>query len=502
MTDTSHSPLLDRYLAEVDRRLGHLSDAQREDILAGILERIADLEADGVAPEEIVARLGSPESVADAAADEFPPPPGEPSAPSRFFDGKRWVQLVAVLLAVRVLWVLLAMPAFEGTSTTADSDGIVTETTTYATVAESAGLLFALILAAIPVSLTVVPFVIRGASRQTATVVCTLLLAGIAVLTGFSVGGFFVLPLVASVCACVVPPSGLDPRRVLGGLLLGVGVVASWLAWNNRGGPHTCPSSGGGTASAGEPLSCTSLYDPVPFGVVGVVALLVAVGLEAWTASGRRGLAWIEAEAGSGLPKLPGGPSPGGVLEAEGIAPRRQERRCESGLALGGEVCADVHVPVGGDLERRRPPDDVILPPVDPDHRAARLGCQHARGDGLDGEEAPGPVVRLDVGDHAGGGGELTAVHGSTMPRPGAFRRAPAPVAWRDVVVEVAPGAGGARLRALCAGEPGAGALRRVARRRRQGRPRGAVRCARVPGPGERPEMVARGPARRSRADQ
>ncbi len=283
MTDTSHSPLLDRYLAEVDRRLGHLSDAQREDILAGILEHIADLEADGVAPEEIVARLGSPESVADAAAGEFPPPPGEPSAPSRFFDGKRWVQLVAVLLAVRVLWVLLAMPAFEGTSTTTDSDGIVTETTTYATVAESAGLLFALILAAIPVSLTVVPFVIRGASRQTATVVCTLLLAGIAVLTGFSVGGFFVLPLVASVCACVVPPSGFDPRRVLGGLLLGVGVVASWLAWNNRGGPHTCPSSGGDTASAGESLSCTSLYDPVPFGVVGVVALLVAVGLEAWT---------------------------------------------------------------------------------------------------------------------------------------------------------------------------------------------------------------------------
>ena len=125
MTDTSHSPLLDRYLAEVDRRLGHLSDAQREDILAGILEHIADLEADGVAPEEIVARLGSPESVADAAAGEFPPPPGEPSAPSRFFDGKRWVQLVAVLLAVRVLWVLLAMPAFEETSTTTDSATIL-----------------------------------------------------------------------------------------------------------------------------------------------------------------------------------------------------------------------------------------------------------------------------------------------------------------------------------------------------------------------------------------
>ena len=278
MTDTSHSPLLDRYLAEVGWRLRHLSGAQREDILAGLREHIADLETDGVAPEEIVARLGSPESVADAAAGEFPPPPGEPPAPSRFFDGKRWVQLVAVLLAVRVLWVLLAMPAFEETSTTTDSDGIVTETTTYATVAESAGLLFALILAAIPVSLTVVPFVIRGASRQTATVVCTLLLAGIAVLTGFSVGGFFVLPLVASVCACVVPPSGLDPRRVLGGLLLGVGVVASWLAWNNRQGPgEVC------TGSAQTMLSCGEQWDPAPFVIAAAVAVVLAVVLEAWT---------------------------------------------------------------------------------------------------------------------------------------------------------------------------------------------------------------------------
>ena len=170
------------------------------------------------------------------------------------------------------------MPAFEGTSTTADSDGIVTETTTYATVAESAGLLFALILAAIPVSLTVVPFVIRGASRQTATVVCTLLLAGIAVLTGFSVGGFFVLPLVAWVCACVVPPSGLDPRRVLGGLLLGVGVVASWLAWNNRQGPgEVC------TGSAQTMLSCGEQWDPVPFVIAAAVAVVLAVVLEAWT---------------------------------------------------------------------------------------------------------------------------------------------------------------------------------------------------------------------------
>ena len=166
MTDTSHSPLLDRYLAEVGWRLRHLSAAQREDILAGILEHIADLETDGVAPEEIVARLGSPESVADAAAGEFPPPPGEPPAPSRFFDGKRWVQLVAVLLAV----------------------------------------------------------------------------------------------------------------RVLGGLLLGVGVVASWLAWNNRQGPgEVC------TGSAQTMLSCGEQWDPAPFVIAAAVAVVLAVVLEAWT---------------------------------------------------------------------------------------------------------------------------------------------------------------------------------------------------------------------------
>ncbi|MBK7822524.1 MAG: hypothetical protein IPJ61_16045 [Tessaracoccus sp.] len=284
MTDTSHGSLLDRYLAEVGWRLRHLPRAQREDILAGLREHVADLESRGATPEEIVARLGSPESVAEAAAGEFPPLPGEqPAVSSRFFDGKRWVQLVAAVLALRVLWVVLFLPAYEGTSTSTDSDGNVVETMTHATIAEVNGLLFALVLGAMPIALTLIPFFVRGKARQTVTVVCTLLLAGIAVLTGFTVGPFFVLPLVALVCACVVPPSGFDPRRALAGLLVGVGVVAGWIAWNNRVGPFTCPSSGSGTSDGGSSFSCSDQYDPVPFLVVGVLALLVAVGLEMWT---------------------------------------------------------------------------------------------------------------------------------------------------------------------------------------------------------------------------
>ena len=43
MTDTSHDPMLDRYLADVARRLGHLPRSQRDDVLAGLREHIAEL---------------------------------------------------------------------------------------------------------------------------------------------------------------------------------------------------------------------------------------------------------------------------------------------------------------------------------------------------------------------------------------------------------------------------------------------------------------------------
>ena len=201
MTKTSHDRLLDRYLADVSRRLGHLSRAQREDVLAGLREHIAELQAEGATAEQIIARLGSPDEVAAAAASELPP------APSRFFDAKRLVQLVAVALAGRASWTLLFTPLYEGWSHWEKSDGTSGEEITYQTLAEVNGWPLTLLVAAIPLALTLAPALARGRARQTVTIVCTALLAAITVLTGFSVGPLYALPLVAAVCASLVPPT-------------------------------------------------------------------------------------------------------------------------------------------------------------------------------------------------------------------------------------------------------------------------------------------------------
>lgn len=269
MTKTSHGPLLDRYLAEVSRRLSHLSRAQREDVLAGLREHITELQTEGATAEEIIARLGSPDEVAAAAVSELPP------RAARFFDAKRLVQLVAVALAAGATWTLLFARVYEGWSNGEDSEGTGGEALTQQTMAEVNGWPLTLMVAAIPLALTLIPVFVRGKARQTVTIVCAVLLAGIAVLTGFSVGALYVLPLVAAACACLVPPTRHDPRHALALILTGTGLIALWLAWNNRQGP-------GDKCEGNPPVTCHEYFDPAPFLTAGIVAVLLAISLELW----------------------------------------------------------------------------------------------------------------------------------------------------------------------------------------------------------------------------
>lgn len=188
-------------LADVARRLGHLPRSQRDDVLAGLREHIAVLRDAGAPPEDIVAQLGSPESIADAASSELPP------RRPRFWDAKRWVQFVAVALSIRVAWMMMFAPMYVGTSSWQNSDGTHGEETSTQTMIEANGWPLVLMVAAIPLTLTLAPALARGRFRQTITVVCTALLAGISILTGFSVGPLYVLPLIAAACACLVPPT-------------------------------------------------------------------------------------------------------------------------------------------------------------------------------------------------------------------------------------------------------------------------------------------------------
>lgn len=130
-----------------------------------------------------------------------------------FFDAKRWVQLVAVALAFHASWTILFVPLYSGWSSWENSDGTSGEEYLEQTLPDVNGWPLALMVAAIPLLLTLVPALVRGKGRQATTVACTVVLAGIAVLTGFSVGAFYLLPLVASVCACLVPPIRHDPSH-------------------------------------------------------------------------------------------------------------------------------------------------------------------------------------------------------------------------------------------------------------------------------------------------
>ena len=270
MTRTFHDRLLHRYLADVSGRLGHLTRAQREDVLAGLRDHIAELQAEGATAEQIIARLGSPDEVAAAAASELPP------APSRFFDAKRLVQLVSVALAGWASWTLLFTPVYEGWSHWEKSDGTSGDEVTYQTLAEVNGWPLAIMVAAIPLALTLAPALARGKGRQMVTIVCTVLLAAITVLTGFSVGPLYVLPLVAAICACLVPPTRYDLRRTVALILTGTGVIAFWLAWSNRQGP-------GEVCEGNPPTECHEYFDPAPFLAAGAGAILLATGLELWT---------------------------------------------------------------------------------------------------------------------------------------------------------------------------------------------------------------------------
>jgi hypothetical protein len=187
---------LDRYLADVAVRLAGLRREQREEVLTGLREHIADLAAAGSSPADILGQLGSAASVAEAAAIELPDR-------RRFWDAKRQVQLGSILLALGGSWMVLLATVHEEHAESSDG---TTGSITYYRVKDLLGWPTALAFAALPLVLTIVPIVFHGRARQTALVLCTALLAVCAFVGGATVASFLIAGLVASCIACVVPP--------------------------------------------------------------------------------------------------------------------------------------------------------------------------------------------------------------------------------------------------------------------------------------------------------
>jgi uncharacterized membrane protein len=187
---------LDRYLNDIAKRLAGLRREQRDEVLDGLREHMADLSAAGASPDEILAQLGSPASVADAAAVEL-------ADRRRFWDAKRWVQLVSILAAFSGSWmVLFATVREEVVESTDGTSGSIT----FYRVGDLLGWPTALVLAAAPLVLTIVPLVVSGRTRQTALVLGTALLAVTAFVSGLTIATFLSVALIVAITACILPP--------------------------------------------------------------------------------------------------------------------------------------------------------------------------------------------------------------------------------------------------------------------------------------------------------
>lgn len=99
--------LVDAYLADVAARLAWMPDGQRAETLDGLAEHIAQRLADGDMTGNVLADLGSPETIAAAAGE----PSGGP-APVMAVTPRNWPPVV--LLIVSILLVPVCFYPFVG----------------------------------------------------------------------------------------------------------------------------------------------------------------------------------------------------------------------------------------------------------------------------------------------------------------------------------------------------------------------------------------------------
>lgn len=127
-------------------------------------------------------------------------------------DGRRVVQLVALLLAVAASSFLALVPVYSGAATSTSSDGTVTTTQQTATLLEVNGP-GALAVLLVPVLLTAVPALWFGRGRTPAAVVGTALLALGCVAGLLTVGVFYLPALVAAGLAFAARTRSARPEK-------------------------------------------------------------------------------------------------------------------------------------------------------------------------------------------------------------------------------------------------------------------------------------------------
>lgn len=235
------------YLRSVERMLRGIAPEHRAAVLEDLRGHFADAEDAGRPVDEIVRGLGTPQEIADRAVEEF-------GADAEHVDVRaerawRVLQGSAVVLAV-VIGVVVAfiLPSYVGSVDTASSDGTSMHLETRQTLVEVNGLWVALI-ALVPALVALVPMVVPRRARTATASVAAVVLTLMALVGGFTLGGFF-LPTVMLAWAGLIVwvrlrGSGFGgPARITGGaltvapallLLAGIGTagafdISAW-AW-------------------------------------------------------------------------------------------------------------------------------------------------------------------------------------------------------------------------------------------------------------------------------
>lgn len=218
----------DDYLRSVERMLHGIASEHRTAVLDDLRAHFADAEEAGRPVDEIIRSLGTPTEIADRAVEEFSADAG--AGDVRAERAWRVLQGAAVGVAV-VIGVVVAfiMPSYTGSVDTMSSDGTSTHVDTAQTLVEVNGLWIALI-ALVPALIALVPMVVPRRARTVTASVAVAVLTLMAIIGGFTIGGFF-LPTVMLGCAALIAWVRLRGRgfgitwHIIGGVLTALPVL-------------------------------------------------------------------------------------------------------------------------------------------------------------------------------------------------------------------------------------------------------------------------------------
>jgi hypothetical protein len=267
----------DDYLRSVERMLKGIAPEHRTAVLDDLRGHFSDAAEAGRSVDETIRGLGTPQEIADRAVEEF----GADASDAELRAERAWrvLQGAAVVLAI-VIGVVVAfiMPSYAGSVDTMSSDGTSTHVDMTQTLTEVNGLWVALI-ALVPALIALVPMVVPRRARTASASAAAVLLTLMAVVGGFTIGGFFLPTVMLSWAALIawvrLRRSGFGVTwRIVGGVLAALPVLGFLLpVFRGMPGRYADPAEGSDfqISAWGWPFLAAVL----------VLAVLIAIGYRA-----------------------------------------------------------------------------------------------------------------------------------------------------------------------------------------------------------------------------